>query len=156
METLKKNEFGLGHQSKKPYTRGPFQHYNDVMMSAMASQITSLFDHPFVHGADRRKYQSSTSLASVRGSVGFPSQMASNAENDSIWWRHHEYHLKFIFVRSCKILEAWFFLFKVFQVAVKCRLDSTAAESPVKFRCDIYIWQIEAWAKRPIFCRQHF
>ena len=44
-------------------------------------------------GADQRKHQSSASLAFVRGnSPGtgeFPAQMASNAENISIWWRHH-------------------------------------------------------------------
>ena len=37
-------------------------------------------------GADQRKYQSSTSLAFVKGPVTgeFPAQMASNAENASI------------------------------------------------------------------------
>ena len=44
-------------------------HYNDVIMSAMASQITSL---PIVYstvypGADKIKHQSSVSLAFVRG-----------------------------------------------------------------------------------------
>ena len=33
----------------------------------------------------QRKHQSSASLA-----FGFPAQMASNAENISIWWRHHK------------------------------------------------------------------
>ena len=64
-------------------------------MGAMASQITSLtIVYSTVYsGADQRKHQSSTSLAFVRGnSPGageFPAQMASNAENVSIWWRHH-------------------------------------------------------------------
>ena len=35
-------------------------------------------------GADQRKHQSSASLAGE-----FPAQMASYAENVSIWWRHH-------------------------------------------------------------------
>ena len=35
-------------------------------------------------GADQRKHQSSASLTGE-----FPAQMASNAENVSIWWRHH-------------------------------------------------------------------
>ena len=44
-------------------------HYSDVVMGVMASQITSL---PIVYltvysGADQRKYQSSASLAFVRG-----------------------------------------------------------------------------------------
>ena len=65
-------------------------YYSDVIMSAMASQITSL---PIVYstvysGADQRKHQSSASLAIVTGE--FPAQMARNAENVSIQWRHHE------------------------------------------------------------------
>ena len=42
--------------------------------------------------ADQRKHQSSASLAFVWNSPGigeFPAQMASCAENVSIWWRHH-------------------------------------------------------------------
>ena len=44
-------------------------HYSDVMMSTMASQITSLtIIYPTVHsGADRRKQQSSVSRAFFRG-----------------------------------------------------------------------------------------
>ena len=55
-------------------------------MSALASQITSLtIVYSTVYSdADQRKYQSSASLA-----FEFPAQMASNAENVSIWWRHH-------------------------------------------------------------------
>ena len=54
-------------------------HYNDVIISAMASQITSLtIAYQAVYsGTDQRKHQS-------------PAQMASNAENISIWWRHHD------------------------------------------------------------------
>ena len=65
-------------------------------MSLMASQITSLtIVYPTVYSSvDQRKHQSSESLAFVRGnSQGtgeFSAQMASNAENASIWWRHHE------------------------------------------------------------------
>ena len=49
-------------------------HYNDVIMSAMASQITSLtFVYSAVYsGADQRKYQSSASLAFVRGIHRWP------------------------------------------------------------------------------------
>ena len=44
-------------------------HYNDVIMSAMASQITSLaIVYSTVYsGTDQRKHQSSASLAFVRG-----------------------------------------------------------------------------------------
>ena len=62
-------------------------HYNDVIMTTMASQITSLaIVYSIVYSsADQRKHQSSVSLAFVRGK-----QRASNAENGSIWWRHHD------------------------------------------------------------------
>ena len=45
------------------------QHYRDIIMSAMASQITSLtIVYSTVYsGADQRKYQSSASLAFVQG-----------------------------------------------------------------------------------------
>ena len=58
-------------------------------MGAMASQITSLtIVCSTVHsGADHRKHQSSASLAFVWGI--HPAQMVGNAENVSIWWRHH-------------------------------------------------------------------
>ena len=55
----------------------------------MTSQITSLsiVYSTAYSGADQRKYQSSVSLAFVRGVPGeFPAQMASNEESDSIWW----------------------------------------------------------------------
>ena len=59
-------------------------------MDTMASQITSLtIVYSTVYSdANQRKHQSSASLAFVTGE--FPAQMASNAENVSIWWRHHE------------------------------------------------------------------
>ena len=90
------------HHDVSPH-RGPliyiyvYLHYNDVIMSAMASQITGLtIVYPSVYsGADQRKYQSSASLAFVRGihrrPVNSPHKgpVLSNAENVSIWWRHH-------------------------------------------------------------------
>ena len=65
-------------------------HYNDVIMGMKASEITSLtIVYSTVYsGADQRKYQSSASLAFVWGIHRGPG--ASNAENVSIWWRHHE------------------------------------------------------------------
>ena len=69
-------------------------HYIDVMMTTVASQITSLtVVYSIVYsGAGQRKHQSPASLAFVRGihrAGEFPAQRASNAENVSIWWRHH-------------------------------------------------------------------
>ena len=65
----------------------PLQHYNDIPMSTIVSQITSLTAvYISVYSrADQRKYQSSASLAFARGihwwSVNSPTQRASNAEN---------------------------------------------------------------------------
>ena len=64
---------------------------NDVIMSAIASQITSL---PFVYStvyldADQTKHQSSKSLAFCAGKSPvtgeYPAQKANNAEQVSIW-----------------------------------------------------------------------
>ena len=62
-------------------------HYDDVIMGAIESQITPLF----------RRRSKKTSKLRVTGLCAgnspvtgeFPAQMASNAENASIWWRHH-------------------------------------------------------------------
>ena len=60
-------------------------------MGAIASQITSrTIVYSTVSDADQRKHQSSASLAFVPETDEFPAQMASYAENVSIWWRHHE------------------------------------------------------------------
>ena len=62
-------------------------------MGAIAFQITSLtIVYSTVNSeADQRKHQSSLSLAFVNSpeTGESPAQMASNAENVSIWWRHH-------------------------------------------------------------------
>ena len=67
-------------------------HCSDVIMSTMASQITSLmiFYSTVYSGTDQRKHQSSASLAFVWGIHRCPAQRATNTENVSIWWRHHE------------------------------------------------------------------
>ena len=66
-------------------------HYDDVIMGTIASQITSLTSvySTVYSGADQSKHQSSASLVFV---WEFPAQMASYAENVSIWWRHHVLH----------------------------------------------------------------
>ena len=69
--------------------------YSDVIIGAMAFQITSLtIVYSTVYtGADQIKHQSFAPLAFVRGNSQvtgeIPAQMASNAENVSIWWYHH-------------------------------------------------------------------
>ena len=71
------------------------QHYGDVVMDTMASQITS---RTIVYATVYSGRSKKTSKLRVTGlfagnspSTGeFPAQMASNADNVSIWWRHHE------------------------------------------------------------------
>ena len=63
-------------------------------MGLMASQITSLtIVYSTVYpGADQKKIKAPvTGLCAGNSLVAgeFPAQMASNAENASIWWRHH-------------------------------------------------------------------
>ena len=53
----------------------PYIHYNDVIMGAIASQITSLTNGYYstvYSGADQRKHQSPASLAFVRGIHRWP------------------------------------------------------------------------------------
>ena len=71
-------------------------HYNDVIMGAMASQITSLaivylFNRLFRHRSTKTSKIRVTGLCAGNSPVTdeFPAQRASSAENVSIWWRHH-------------------------------------------------------------------
>ena len=71
-----------------------FVHYSDVIMGAMASLITNLTSvYSTVHvGAGKKKSNLRVSGLCARKSPEtgeFPAHMASNAENVSIWWRHH-------------------------------------------------------------------
>ena len=78
-------------------TRVNLAHYNDVIMNTMASQITSLtIVYSGVYSAaDKKKTLKLrvTGLCAGNSPVTgeFPAQRASNAENVSIGWRHHEY-----------------------------------------------------------------
>ena len=83
-------------------------HYNDVIMSAMASQITSLrIVYSIVYSGANKK----TSKLRVTGLCAgnspvtgeFPAQMASDAENVSTWWRHHADQLTCIISPSNKL-----------------------------------------------------
>ena len=87
-------------------------HYCDVIMGAVASQITSLtIVYSTVYSdADQRKKSKLrvTGLCEGNspGTGEFPAQMASNTENASIWWRHHDsckwpMSLCIIFSRLC-------------------------------------------------------
>ena len=57
-------------------------------MSKIPSQVISfaIVYSTVYSGADKRKHLSSASLMTGE----FPAQIASNTENVSIWWRHHD------------------------------------------------------------------
>ena len=77
---------------KKYFSKILFKfHYNDVIMSTMASQITSLtIVYLTVDSvADHRKHQSSRSLAFVWGIHWWPVNFSHKGPNVSIWWHHH-------------------------------------------------------------------
>ena len=62
------------YQSNEPYIQDNWPHYNDVIMDAMTSQMTSLaivYSSVYL-GTDKRKHQSSASLAFVRGIHRWP------------------------------------------------------------------------------------
>ena len=79
-------------------------HYNDIIMSTMASQITSLtIVYLAVYsGADQTKISKLrvTGLCAGNSPVAgeFPAHRASNAENVYILWRHHALTLSITFV----------------------------------------------------------
>ena len=82
-------------------------HYNDVIMSAVASQITSLTIVYLTFSSRRRSGKTSklrvTGLCAGNSPAAgeFPAQMASNAENVSLWWRHHNFAHVTTAVQSC-------------------------------------------------------
>ena len=68
-------------------------------MTTVASQITSFtVVYSIVYsGAYQRKIKAPRNWplwGEFTGTGEFPAQRASNAENGSIWWRHHEYTLR--------------------------------------------------------------
>ena len=69
--------------------------YSDVIMDTMASQITSLtLLYSTVNSSTDQKKTSKLRVTGLNagkspGTGEFPAQIASNAENVYIWWRHH-------------------------------------------------------------------
>ena len=65
---------GYGQNEPEPKHSNELAHYNDAIMSAIVSQITSItiIYSTVYSGADRRKHQSSALLAFVRGINRWP------------------------------------------------------------------------------------
>ena len=122
-------------------------------MSAMASQITNLTTvcSTVYLGANQRKHQSFASLAFVRGNSPvtseFPAQRASNAENGSIWWRHHGDYETSECINAQRILS-------LDVVSLKNRLNWFSVQwdiySPV---CDLSSWKWLCWPNELCFIR---
>ena len=75
-------------------------HYNNVIMSVMGSQITSLtIVYSSVYSRCRSKKTSKLRVTGLCAGISpvageFPAQTASKVESVSIWGRHHEYPWK--------------------------------------------------------------
>ena len=87
-------------------------HHNGVIMNAMTSQITCTGHDGLLNRLFRRRSKKTSKLRATGLCEGnsqvtceFPSQMASNAENVSIRWRHHDISREGgIIVISCPIV----------------------------------------------------
>ena len=112
-----------------------------VIMGAIASEIISLTTvySTVYSGVDQRKHQSSASLA-----LGpFPAQMASNADNVSIWWRHHSFpEKKCIRLREICII----------QCSVFCDL----ARSPRTFKVNLPLKNLRPRQNGRVFVNDFF
>ena len=78
-------------------------HYNNVTMGSIASQINSLtIVYSAVYWSKKTSKLRVTGLCAgySPGTGEFPAQVASNAEYVSIWWRHHvwEHFVRYIFI----------------------------------------------------------
>ena len=67
-------------------------HYSDVIMTTIASQITSLtivYSIVYSDAYQRKLHVTGLCVGNSPVTGEFPAQRTSNAENVSIWWRHH-------------------------------------------------------------------
>ena len=91
-------------------------HFNDVIMTTVASQITSLtVVYSIVYSsADQKTIKVPRYWPLCGEFIGtgeFPSQRASNAENGPIWWRHQDIYKHFAYITYHQI---WTRLFRAF------------------------------------------
>ena len=88
-------------------------HYSDVIMGAMASQITnftivysSVYSEPDQWINENTNAPCHWPLWEFTGDRRFPTQRTSKAENVSIWWRHHEF-VSFRYTAKNHFVEKW-------------------------------------------------
>ena len=84
--------FGIPLRS---YHTTAYLHYNDVIMARwrLIWPTSTMFTQPFIQVQIKENIKAPRHWP-LRGNSPvtgeFPAQMASNAENVSIWWRHHD------------------------------------------------------------------
>ena len=89
-------------------------HYSDIIWTLRRpkSPATPLYVTA-CSGWQQKKHQNSPLLACGKGNPpladGFPSQMASNMENVSIWWRHHDLYLCYISRHAVAVFKRYVF-----------------------------------------------
>ena len=76
------------------WKHGSIHHYIDVIMITMASQTPTsrLFTQSFIRAQVKENIKAPRHwplCGEFTGTGEFPAQRTSNAENVSIWWRHH-------------------------------------------------------------------
>ena len=113
----------------------------------------------------RRRWKKTSKLCVIGFCAGnspgtgeFPTQMTSNAENVSIWWRHHVYHWPFVrgFIGSpvtASISDIWCFLvIRPNDLLKKIAVPSLAMP---RHSCDvtimIYIMLVQIWWTKASF-----
>ena len=122
------NFFGINwgtHSSQTGYKRWFFQ---DITMTSwwarwrLKSPASRLFTWPFIQISKLRVTGLCAGNPPVTGE--FPQQMASDAENDSIWWCHHENEYLFwstsIVVSSLSSM--WFVIYIMIMSTRKCHV----------------------------------
>ena len=121
------------------------QHYSDVTVSAMTSQITgvSIIFSTVCSCADQRKHQSSASLAFVRGIHQSPVDSPDKGQQRgfiSIWWRHNDT------LRVCFVVCAGSVI-QVFSYndPLKCYMIYSRTMTQIKARLWIRCQEGEVW-----------
>ena len=87
----------------------------------LKSPACPMFAQPFVHAQISENIPRHCPLWGVTGE--FPAQMASNAENVSIWWRHHGYIVSAILFPLYGVcLQLIWIFFKIYCISLNCAL----------------------------------
>ena len=78
--------------------------------SRLKSLASPVFTQPFIGRISKKTLKLRVTGLCVGNSPGtgeFPAQMASNAENVSIWWRHHADICSALVIVACNITLCW-------------------------------------------------